>query len=47
MKQSKHRIKRLRGLRQPQYRLRVAEIRLYCDIEHDARFLKRIAQSRD
>ncbi len=32
-KQSKSRIKRLRGLRQPQYRLRVAEIRVYYDIE--------------
>ena len=32
-KHSKSRIKRLRGLRQPQYRLRVAEIRVYYDIE--------------
>ena len=32
-KASKSRIKRLRGLRQPQYRLRVAEIRVYYDIE--------------
>ncbi|HOW64456.1 MAG TPA: type II toxin-antitoxin system RelE/ParE family toxin [Candidatus Paceibacterota bacterium] len=34
-KQSKSRIKRLRGLRQPQYRLRVADIRIYYDIEGD------------
>jgi mRNA interferase RelE/StbE len=32
-RQSKSRIKRLRGLRQPQYRLRVADIRVYYDIE--------------
>jgi len=29
---SKSRIKRLRGLRQPQYRLRVGEIRVFYDI---------------
>jgi len=31
-KVSKSRIKRLRGLRQPQYRLRVGEIRVYYDV---------------
>ena len=31
-KVSKSRIKRLRGLRQPQYRLRVGEIRIYYDV---------------
>lgn len=34
-KESKSRIKRLRGLRQPQYRLRVAEIRVYYDLDGD------------
>ncbi|MBI4658543.1 MAG: type II toxin-antitoxin system RelE/ParE family toxin [Verrucomicrobia bacterium] len=34
-KESKSRLKRLRGLRQPQYRLRVADIRVYYDIEGD------------
>jgi mRNA interferase RelE/StbE len=32
VKQSKSRIKRLRGLRRPQYRLRADEIRIYYDI---------------
>jgi len=32
---SKSRIKRLRGLRQPQYRLRVHEIRVYYDVNDD------------
>ncbi len=32
-KQSKSRIKRLRGLSRPQYRLRVEEIRVFYDIE--------------
>lgn len=32
-KASKSRIKRLRGLRQPQYRLRVDSIRVFYDIE--------------
>jgi mRNA interferase RelE/StbE len=32
-KESKSRIKRLRGLRQPQYRLRVDTIRVFYDIE--------------
>ena len=31
-KVSKSRIKRLRGLRQPQYRLRVGEVRVFYDI---------------
>jgi len=34
-KESKSRIKRLCGLRQPQYRLRVETIRVYYDIEGD------------
>ena len=34
-KMRKSRIKRLRGLRQPQYRLRVDTIRVYYDIEGD------------
>jgi mRNA-degrading endonuclease RelE of RelBE toxin-antitoxin system len=34
-RESKSHIKRLRGLRQPQYRLRVADIRVYYDIEGD------------
>lgn len=33
MKVSKSRIKRLRSLRQPQYRLRIDEIRVFYDIE--------------
>ena len=32
-KQSKSRIKRLRGIRHPQYRLRIDEIRVYYDIQ--------------
>jgi len=31
-KESRSRIKRLRGLRQPQYRLRVGDIRIFYDI---------------
>ena len=31
---SKSRIKRLRGLRRPQYRLRAAEVRVFYDISH-------------
>jgi mRNA-degrading endonuclease RelE of RelBE toxin-antitoxin system len=31
-KESKSRIKRLRGLRQPEYRLRVADFRVYYDV---------------
>ena len=30
---SRSRIKRLRGLRQPQYRLRVQDVRVYYDVE--------------
>jgi mRNA-degrading endonuclease RelE of RelBE toxin-antitoxin system len=33
---SKSRIKRLRGLRQPQYRLRVGEVRVFYDVTHEA-----------
>lgn len=33
MKTSKSRIKRLRGLAQPQYRLRVGDVRVFYDIE--------------
>ena len=33
MKTSKSRIKRLRGLTQPQYRLRVGDLRVFYDIE--------------
>ena len=33
---SKSRIKQLRGLRHPQYRLRIDEIRLYYDIVNDS-----------
>ena len=31
-KPSRSRIKRLRGLRQPQYRLRVGEVRIFYDV---------------
>ena len=33
---SKSRIKRLRGLSQPQYRLRVGEVRVFYDVTHEA-----------
>ena len=33
---SKNRIKRLRGLSRPQYRLRVGEIRIFYDVSRDA-----------
>jgi len=33
---SKSRIKRLRGLSRPQYRLRVGEIRIFYDVSRDA-----------
>ena len=33
---SKSRIKKLRGLNQPQYRLRVGELRLFYDVADDA-----------
>jgi mRNA interferase RelE/StbE len=32
---SKSRIKRLRGLAKPQYRLRVGDIRIFCDVFKD------------
>jgi mRNA-degrading endonuclease RelE of RelBE toxin-antitoxin system len=35
-KVSKSRIKRLRGLRQPQFRLRVGELRVFYDVTHEA-----------
>jgi mRNA-degrading endonuclease RelE of RelBE toxin-antitoxin system len=35
-KVSRSRIKRLRGLRRPQYRLRVGEHRVFYDVEEDA-----------
>ena len=35
-KTSRSRIKRLRGLRQPQYRLRVGDIRVFYDVAGDA-----------
>jgi mRNA interferase RelE/StbE len=34
-KTSKSRIKRLRGLRRPQYRLRIDDFRIFYDIEED------------
>jgi len=34
-KTSKSRIKRLRGLRNPQYRLRIDEFRVFYDVEED------------
>ena len=34
-KASRSRIKRLRGLRHPQYRLRVGDIRVFYDVSHD------------
>ena len=33
---SKSRIQRLRGLSQPQYRLRVGEVRVFYDVTHEA-----------
>jgi mRNA-degrading endonuclease RelE of RelBE toxin-antitoxin system len=33
---SKSRIKRLRGLSQPKYRLRVGEVRVFYDVTHEA-----------
>jgi prevent-host-death family protein len=36
-KTSRSRIKRLRGLRRPQYRLRSADVRIFYDISHDSR----------
>ena len=34
-RQSKSKIKRLRGLRQPQYRLRVGDMRIYYDVNDE------------
>jgi mRNA-degrading endonuclease RelE of RelBE toxin-antitoxin system len=36
MKASRSRIKRLRGIRRPQYRLRVEDIRVFYDVTDDA-----------
>ncbi len=36
MKQSKSRIKRLRGIRRPQYRLRVGDTRIFYDVSERA-----------
>ena len=45
-KTSRSRIKRLRGLRQPQYRLRVGEIRVFYDvIEETVEVLAIVAKS--
>ncbi len=35
MKESKSRIKRLRGIRRPGYRLRVGEVRVFYDVSED------------
>ena len=35
-RESKSRIKRLRGLRQPQYRMRVADMRVFYDVNEEA-----------
>ncbi len=35
MAQGKSRIKRLRGLQKPQYRLRVADLRVFYDVENE------------
>ena len=45
-KESKSRIKRLRLLRQPQYRLRVGEVRVFYDVtEKDVMVLAIVAKS--
>lgn len=47
MKVSKSRIKRLRGLSSPQYRLRVGEIRVFYDVtEPEVRIVAVVAKSR-
>ncbi len=44
---SKSRIKRLRGIRRPQYRLRVGEIRVYYDVvEQDVEILAIVTKSK-
>lgn len=46
-KVSKSRVKRLRGISRPQYRLRVGEIRVFCDIrEHRVEILAIVPKSR-
>jgi mRNA-degrading endonuclease RelE of RelBE toxin-antitoxin system len=42
-KESKSRIKRLKGLRQPQYRLRVGEMRIFYDVNDALRRVEVIA----
>ena len=45
-KTSRSRIKRLRGLSRPQYRLRVGEIRVFCDVtDYSVEVLAIIAKS--
>jgi mRNA interferase RelE/StbE len=47
MKVSRSRIKRLRGLSRPQYRLRVGEIRVFYDVvEPEVRILAVVAKSK-
>ena len=47
MKLSKSRIKRLRGLSSPQYRLRVGEIRVFYDVtEPEVRIVAVVAKSK-
>jgi mRNA interferase RelE/StbE len=46
-KQSRSRIKRLRGLRQPQYRLRVGEVRIFYDVIGDTVEILAIVMKRD
>jgi mRNA interferase RelE/StbE len=46
---SKSRMKRLRGISRPQYRLRIGEIRVFYDVvqqDNDPRFLARVATAR-
>ena len=46
-KESKTRIKRLRGLRQPEYRLRIDQLRVYHDVtESEVHILAIIAKNR-
>jgi mRNA interferase RelE/StbE len=44
---SKSRIKRLRGIRRPQYRLRVGDIRLFYDIVEDMVEILAVVQKSD
>ena len=45
--ESKSRIKRLRGVRKPQYRLRVDAVRVFYDIEGDTVILHGIVEKTD